>query len=84
MTFFCYAVAFSVRPGLTFELAPGFIVWGGVSGGTGSNKRKYRTRRVKIGKGAFDPNQHQEMNRVQMRKTFNLGCALMRHRCEIT
>ena len=47
-----------VRPGLTFELAPGFIVWGGGSGGTGSNKRKYRTRRVKIGKGVFDRNHH--------------------------
>ena len=66
---------FSVRLGLTFELAPGFIVWDGISGGTGSSKRKYRTHRTKIRKGIFDRNQHQGVNPVQMRKTFNLGSA---------
>ena len=76
--------ALYVRPGLTFELAPGFIVWGGVSGGTGSNKRKYRTRRAKIGKGNFDRNPHHEMNSVHIFKTFNLGSAQREHKCEIT
>ena len=66
---------FSVRLGLTFELAPGFIVWDGISGGTGSSKRKYRTHRTKIRKGIFDRNQHQGVNPVLMRKTFNLGSA---------